>query len=411
MSEIRAGKAFVETFMKDGVSGGLDKVEKRLKRFSTNTQAIGRKMFGTGLSLAAPLLATIGPASKLEETLNKFNVVFGDNRDAVLEWGRTFADEIGRSEEQIARFLAGSQDLFVPLGFDESTATDFSKTLTKLSIDLASFNNMSDERVLTDLHAALTGSGETMKKYGVLVNEAAVKQELLNQSIDPKSATDQEKVMSRLAIIMRGTTAAQGDAKRSAGSFENQMKRLKGELNNAAAAAGSAFLPALASLVGHFTVAVKGATVFIKNNKGLVTSIALAAGGLIGLGTALITLGTSARIAAFGVGGLRKMFGLTMGPMKLFTVGVGTAKGAVFGLFGIMQKLIGLPFRLALTGIKSVASGGLLRGLLGAAFSPAGLIAGGGVALGAALVASMGGLSNLRQGFEALRDRAVQAWE
>ena len=48
-------------------------------------------------------------------------------------------------------------------------------------------------RMLRDLHAALTGSGEVMKKYGVLVNEAAAKQEVLNQGLDPKVATDQQK--------------------------------------------------------------------------------------------------------------------------------------------------------------------------------------------------------------------------
>ena len=94
-----------------------------------------------------------------------------------------------------------------------------SKQITALATDLASFNNLADDDVLRDLHAALTGSGEVMKKYGVIVSEAAVKQELLNQGLDPKNATEQQKVMARLAIIMRGTTAAQGDAARSAGSF------------------------------------------------------------------------------------------------------------------------------------------------------------------------------------------------
>ena len=45
------------------------------------------------------------------------------------------------------------------------------------------------------------------------------------------------KVMARMAIIMRGTTAAQGDAVRTGGSFANQMKRLKGSLADVAAAA------------------------------------------------------------------------------------------------------------------------------------------------------------------------------
>ena len=44
--------------------------------------------------------------------------------------------------------------------------------------------------------------------------------------IDPEEATQQQKVMARLAIILAGTSAAQGDAARTADGFANQLKRL-----------------------------------------------------------------------------------------------------------------------------------------------------------------------------------------
>jgi len=245
-ADIKAGSAYVELLMRD-------------KDFTKRLRAAGAglKLFAlSAMSLAGPIAAAfsfgsvIKASSDVEETMNKFNVVFGKNSKEVKQWSDGFAKDVGRSEEQIARFVSNSQDLFVPLGFEAGAATEMSKQITGLSLDLASFNNMQDADTMRDLQAALTGSGEVMKKYGVVLSEAAVKQELLNQKLDPKKASDQEKVQARLNIIMRGTTAAQGDAIRSAGGFANMYKALKGRLFDTAATIGSALLPGVTKLVG-----------------------------------------------------------------------------------------------------------------------------------------------------------------
>lgn len=191
----------------------------------------------------------LGAASEMEETMNKFNVVFGDNASVVKAWSDGFAGDVGRSKQQIASFMAETQDLLVPIGFEAGAATQFSKDITGLAVDLASFNNLQDTDVLRDLQAALTGSGEVMKKYGVLLSQAAVNQELLNRGMDPRAASEQDKVQARLAIIMRGTTAAQGDAIRSAGSFANQMKALKASVSDAAVSLGSVLLPIVTPVI------------------------------------------------------------------------------------------------------------------------------------------------------------------
>jgi len=139
-------------------------------------------------------IPAIKKASDYQEVMSKFETVFGDRTSEVKAWGDEFANQVGRSKTQTAQFLAGAQDLFIPLGFEPGAAEQMSKTVTGLAVDLASFNNMADEDVMRDLQAAMTGSGETMKKYGVIVSEAAVKQELLNQGLDPKVASDQQKV-------------------------------------------------------------------------------------------------------------------------------------------------------------------------------------------------------------------------
>jgi hypothetical protein len=331
-SGIRAGRAFVELFADDSkLVRGLNAAKKRLQAFGSSVRAIGARMFAAGAVVAGPLSLAVKAASDMEETMNKFNVVFGNNADAMKAWGDEFAGQIGRSKKQIADFLAGTQDLLVPIGFEAGAAREMSQQLTGLAIDLASFNNMADADVLRDLHAALTGSGEVMKKYGVLVNEAAVKQELLNQGIDKNSASEQQKVLARLAIILRGTTAAQGDAARSAGSFANQMKALKAKVDDAAVEIGTALLPVVTPLVTKLASAVQIVADWIKQNSGLIVSIAKIAAVVAGAGLAFILIGTA-------VSG----FGATFGAIATVITTVGSAIGLVGSMIGALLSPIGL---------------------------------------------------------------------
>jgi len=201
------------------------------------------KVSKAALSFAKDL---VNVASAMQEVMNKFDVVFGENRASMKKWSDDFAHMMGRSKRQIAEFLSSAQDLFVPLGFASDAATQMSKQVTQLALDLASFNNMADADVMRDLQAALTGSGEVMKKYGVIVSEAAVKQELMAQGMSKKqaaAASDVAKVQARLNIILRGTTAAQGDVIRSSASYENSMKSLAAAWEDLKGDFGAILLP------------------------------------------------------------------------------------------------------------------------------------------------------------------------
>ncbi len=110
----------------------------------------------------------------------------------------TFAAEVGRSQRQIAEFLGNTQDLLIPVGIDPKAAEQMSKDITGLAVDVTSFNNKVDSDVLRDFHSALTGGGETVKKYGVVLDVAATKAKLLEAGIDPNTATNAQKVWALL---------------------------------------------------------------------------------------------------------------------------------------------------------------------------------------------------------------------
>lgn len=290
---IEAGQAFVRgTYDGSQLDAGLANAQRRLKRFASQANRIGRRALVTGGLIAAIATPTIAAASKAEETMSKFNTVFGENATAAKAWSDDLAKAIGRGKTQVASFVGNTQDLFVPLGFAADEATRLSKEVTTLAFDLASFNNMQDADTIRDLHAALTGSGEVMKKYGVVLSEAAVKQELLNQKMDPKLATNQQKVQARLNIILAGTTAAQGDALRTAGSFANQMKALEGRVDDAASSLGSNLLPVVTPVVTQLAHLAEATGVLIAANPELSRTVLVLGAGVGALGVTLVTVGS-----------------------------------------------------------------------------------------------------------------------
>lgn len=337
---IRAGGAYVEVFLKDSLQKGLDKAAQRLKSFGTGVASIGGAVMAAGAGMATPFIGAIKAASDMEETMQKFGVVFGDQAGEVKAWGDTYANQVGRSKKQIADFMGNSQDLLVPLGFEEGAATEMSKQLTGLAVDLASFNNMQDADAMNDLHAALTGSGEVMKKYGVVLTEAATKQELLNMGLDPKNATEAQKAQARFNIILAGTTNAQGDAIRSSGSFANQMKALWAEFDNANVSIGQALLPMVTKFVSSAVSGAKIVGEWVTQNQGLVRVFALVAGGLMAGGAALLLVGGMAIAAGWG--------------LSLLSMGLGVAASMATALGGALAFLVS-PVGLV---IAAIAGGG-----------------------------------------------------
>lgn len=326
---IRAAKAFVEVFFeKTGLKRGFAWMQATAARAAKGMRTLGGMGLKAGAGLAGAFIFPVKAASDLQEVMNKFDTVFGDQKAAMKRWGDEFAGQVGRSKRQVAEFLASNQDLLVPIGFDSKSASVVSKEITKLAIDLASFNNMSDADVQRDLQAALTGSGEVMKKYGVIVSQAAVNQRLLDDGINPKSATEAQKTMARFNLILDGTTQAQGDAMRSAGSWANQQKRLLALLEDFAAEVGGPVLEVLTPFLKRAGDIVSRMAEWAQANPGLVKTIVMVTGAILGVSAALFGLGMVLPAIATGLA-------LVFSPMGLL---VGVTAGLAVGLVKLSRS-------------------------------------------------------------------------
>ena len=234
---------------------GLQGLKGSLKKITTPAAVAVGAIAAVGVAAIAAGSYLIGLGSDAEEMKGKFDVVFGKAGPDAIETLDEFGNVVGRNKFDLMGMASSTQDLLVPMGFARDEAAGMSVDITQLAVDVGSFNNAVETDVQRDFNSAMTGSHETVKKYGIIINDATLNQELMRMGIEDgmKSATEQEKVQARLNLIYAGTTDAQGDAARTAGSWANQMRGLKSSLKEAATTMGVDLLPILTPILATFT--------------------------------------------------------------------------------------------------------------------------------------------------------------
>ena len=190
-------------------------------------------------------------ASDNNEVLSKANIVFGRNMNVVKQWANALGNSVGRATSSIIAMASSLQDTFVPLGFSRAAATELSTSMTKLAIDVASFNNAADADVMKDFQSAIVGNHETVRKYGIVITESSLKQEALTLGLTKtiRELTNQEKVQARLSLITKGSADAVGDAARTSEEYANAVKALSDEWKEVAEEIGERIMPIIKILL------------------------------------------------------------------------------------------------------------------------------------------------------------------
>lgn len=258
----------------------------KIKKSSAETKAFGKSAkssFGNiqksfvkmgaaagGLTTIYKILdKSIKSASNLQEVTSKYQTVFTGNMVTANRAVTDLTEKYAMSTREAREYLSAVQDLLVPMGMNATLAADMSTEIVKLSADLGSFNNQPTEKVMQDITAALTGSFETMKKYGIVLNETVIKQEALNQGVwNGKGMIDAAtKAQVAYSLMVKGSTAAIGDMERTSDSYANSMKRMKAASEDAAASIGNSLLPVLTKVSNIATAAFKEVTEIMKQNE------------------------------------------------------------------------------------------------------------------------------------------------
>ncbi|HWH14257.1 MAG TPA: hypothetical protein VNT51_05885 [Miltoncostaeaceae bacterium] len=242
-----------------GVRSGTKDAERHISRLESSasrsfgamkTAALG---FGAVVGGAAVLgmKQAVGAASDLEEQLGKSRVVFKGASDEVVAFSKTSATSIGISQRAALEATGTFGNMLVPMGIARDRAGEMSTRMVKLAGDMASFNNASPEETLEAIRSGLSGEQEPLRKFGVFLNEATIRQEALNLGLvkGKEELTAAAKAQAVYSVILKQTKDAQGDYARTSGSLANQQRTLAAQWENVSAKLGMALMPALADLM------------------------------------------------------------------------------------------------------------------------------------------------------------------
>ena len=307
----KLGEALLELRTDDAAfTRGIKKAESQVKRLGRAFDNVGRKAQRIGRQLATfvtlPILAigvaSVKTASDIQEMQNLFDVTFESAADDVEEWAARMATAMQRSRFDLQRTAAEFAAFLKPLGVAPDQIVPMSKALTALTTDIASFRNQADQEVFLRLFSGLAGETEAVRRLGIDIGVASVKQELLNLGFKGGivEATQGQKVLARFSLIMRQTSDAQGDAVRTALTFENQVKGLGATITDLRVDIGQRLLPVATRLIMKIRELGKDFLALSEETK---SGIVAVAGFVAVIGPAIFALGLMSRAIGFAISG------------------------------------------------------------------------------------------------------------
>ncbi len=256
----------------DKLADDLDRVgDSATKTGSITTgvfQGIGQKIaeVGIGLAKAGIDLAidavgqSIELASNKAESASKVNVLFGESADIVTEASKDAATSVGLSSGAYLESAGNLGNLITNLGFTGDEAANMSVEMLQLASDMGSFNNASTEEVTEAMGAAFRGETEPIRRFGVMLDEAAVKAKAVEMGLyDGVGAIDKNaKAQATYKLILEQTTSAQGDFARTSDGLANSQRIAGAKIEEALTKVGEVIMPLAAEIVPKLADAITG---------------------------------------------------------------------------------------------------------------------------------------------------------
>jgi hypothetical protein len=199
-------------------------------------------------TLAAVAFKATKMASDLNEETSKAQQIFGDASDSIIAFSDTAASKLGQSKTEALKAAGTFGVLGKAAGLTGNDLTAMSIQFTKLASDLASFNNTSPEDAVLALGAGLRGEAEPLRRYGVLLDDATLRQKALDLELvksTKEALTPQNKSLAAQAVILEKTALQQGNFALTAKDAANSQRTFTAKLKDLQTQMGVLFLPVL----------------------------------------------------------------------------------------------------------------------------------------------------------------------
>lgn len=340
-------------------------IERRQRELDKNLARLGAKagdlyrpvQVGAALATGAIVALSYEAAKRAEAVNGAFRQIF---RDMPAEAARTTAaisTEFGRLETDIKDNFTQLGGVLAGLGVGGEQALTIIDQLQRRALDLAAFRDVADADAFAAVISGLTGETEPLKRFGLVVNETAVKAELLRLGFkgNAQQAPEAAKAIARANLILAKSAEIHGQVARESDTLAEQEKRTRAEFTKSAEQFGQQFLPVAAEVLDWATDA-------------------LAAFNDLPSGTQNAALGLLALVAVGGpilsvIKGLKDLIGAAVAARgAMAALGASGAAGAAGGAGGRGLATLGTAAGLGVGGAVALGTG-LLVGT--ASFAPA----------------------------------------
>jgi hypothetical protein len=242
--------------------------------------------------------------SDLQETASKFSVVFSSIPEEAKKAALEIQNLYGQSERSAKQMIGDTGDLLAGFGFDQKTSLDLSTQVTRLSVDLASFQNYAGgaKGAALALTRAMLGETEQAKMLGIVIRQGTKDYQDRIEKLQKEEGYTllQAKAYAALQIATEQSKNSIGDYSRTMMELANSKRRLgevaedfNAKIGEQLAGAANTGVQSLTSLLTAYNKADQSTRQLINNST-------LLAGGLLLLQTNAGKAANAALISAPG---------------------------------------------------------------------------------------------------------------
>ena len=199
-------------------------------------------------------LKSVSMASSVVEAQGVFDQAFAGMTDTAEVWAKELGESYHLTELAAKQSLSTFQLVLTGMNISTAKAAEMSNALVRVGADLGAAFDRSTADVVNDIRGALSGSMETMDKYGVVIRAAQVEQKALEMGLGDLEGniTQADKATATYALILEKTSAITGTTARESEGYAGQLKEAQKNIGNLTAALGEKLLPVFTKVLKAF---------------------------------------------------------------------------------------------------------------------------------------------------------------
>jgi hypothetical protein len=167
----------------DKASKKIEGLKGKIQGMSASLKKVGIAATAVGAAITTAMVFAVKESAKAEGSINKFNTVFGEHSEDMMNFVKNIRKEMPTATHEIVRMAADLQDLLVPMGVARDKATDLSKGFIDVSNKIAAFSDVEPTEVLEAIKSGLAGSTEPLRRFGVNALESALEAKALQMGL------------------------------------------------------------------------------------------------------------------------------------------------------------------------------------------------------------------------------------